>query len=115
LQALHQQLVAAGSDLLAVVRELLDTREDGRVKLYVTHRALSYRRERQDLFLQGEYVPVAATGPLDRHISAFARRYGNHAVLLVVPRLLAQVIPDPTTLPLGPELWSDSWLLLPPD
>lgn len=115
LQALQERIAAAGSDLRAFVRELLDTREDGRVKLYVTHRALSYRREHPDLFLHGEYLPVSTSGPLERHICAFARRYGNRAVLVVAPRLLASVIPEPTTLPLGPEVWADSWLVVPPD
>lgn len=114
LQALQERIAAAGSDLCAVVRELLDNREDGGVKLYVTHRALSYRREHSDLFLRGEYVPLAATGPQERHICAFARHQGSHAVLVVVPRLLAQVVPDPTRLPIGPEVWADSWVLVPP-
>lgn len=114
LQALQERLATAGSDLRAAVRELLDNREDGRVKLYVTYRALSYRREHPDLFLSGEYVPVAATGPQERHICAFARRQGSLAALVVAPRLLAQVVADPTTLPIGPEVWPDSWVLLPP-
>jgi maltooligosyltrehalose synthase len=25
----------------------------------------------------------------------------------------AHVVPDPTTLPIGPEVWADSWVLLP--
>lgn len=114
LQALQEQIVAAGSDLLTVARELLNNREDGKIKLYVTHRALTYRREHPELFLSGDYIPVSAVGPRERHICAFARRYRNNAVLVVAPRLLAQVIPDPATPPIGPEVWCDSWALLPP-
>ena len=114
LRTLCQQVAAAGSDLRPVARELLEQREDGRVKLYVTYRALGYRQEYPDLFLRGEYVPLAATSPHEFHLCGFARRHGRRAVLVVVPRLLTRVIPDPTTLPIGPKVWADSWLLLPP-
>jgi (1->4)-alpha-D-glucan 1-alpha-D-glucosylmutase len=84
------------------------------VKLYVTHLALTYRREHPELFLRGEYIPVEAAGPQARHICAFARRQGSHGILVVAPRFLTQIVPDPMTLPIGPEVWSDSWVLAPP-
>jgi (1->4)-alpha-D-glucan 1-alpha-D-glucosylmutase len=115
LQALQEQSATAGADLRALARELLEQREDGRVKLYVTHRTLRCRRERADLFLRGEYLPLSATGDRGQRICAFARRQGNSAVLVVAPRLLAQVIPDATTLPIGSEVWADTQLPLPSD
>ena len=114
LQTLQERIAAADSDLRAVARDLLDHREDGWVKLYVTHLALTYRREHPELFLRGEYIPVEAAGPQARHICAFARRHGSHGILVVAPRLLTQIVPDPMTLPIGPEVWSDSWVLAPP-
>ncbi len=114
LQALQERIAAADPDLRALARELLDHREDGWVKLYLTHRALTYRREHPDLFLRGEYVPLTVTGPQERHLCAFARRHGSRAALVVAPRLLAQVVPDATTLPIGSAVWSDSWVLIPP-
>ena len=114
LQTLQERIAAADSDLRAVARDLLDHREDGWVKLYVTHLALTYRREHPELFLRGEYIPVEAAGPQERHICAFARRHGSHGILVVAPRLLTQIVPDPMTLPIGPEVWSDSWVLAPP-
>jgi (1->4)-alpha-D-glucan 1-alpha-D-glucosylmutase len=46
---------------------------DGRAKLLVLRQALRFRRERQALFLRGEYRPLTATGPHAPHVVAFAR------------------------------------------
>ena len=115
LHMLQQRIASAGEDLRSVVRELMERRGDGCVKLYVTHRALCYRRQQPELFLRGDYVPLAVVGPKARHICAFARRYEGHTVLVVVPRLLTHVIPDPTMLPIGAEIWADSWVSVPSD
>ncbi len=49
-----------GLDPLA--RGLLSSWEDGRIKLFVTCKALSFRRERKELFLDGAYVPLRHNG-----------------------------------------------------
>ncbi len=42
--------------------ELLSNWSDGRIKLFVTQRLLHFRREHPDLFLKGNYVPLATHG-----------------------------------------------------
>ncbi|OAT86321.1 malto-oligosyltrehalose synthase [Desulfotomaculum copahuensis] len=110
------------------VRELLDSWRDGRVKLFLTYRALQFRRNHPELFAGGEYIPLEASGPGTGHVCAFARRSDGNWVLVAVPRLLAlfragcrgpaaQGGPPgelpPRILPLGKETWGDSTLLLP--
>ena len=34
---------------------------------------------------------------------------------MMVPRLLTRLIPGPQMLPLGPEVWANTWVTLPPD
>ncbi|MDP9366041.1 MAG: malto-oligosyltrehalose synthase, partial [Chloroflexota bacterium] len=51
----------------ALARELVATKADGRIKLYLAQRALACRRERPDLFADGEYVPLAARGERAEH------------------------------------------------
>jgi (1->4)-alpha-D-glucan 1-alpha-D-glucosylmutase len=113
LDSLQQQICAAGPDLRNLARQLLNTWEDGRIKLYVTQRILRYRREQPELFQGGVYIPLEANGPQQRHVCAFARQREPQALLVVVPRLLASLVSHPTTWPLGREVWADSWLLLP--
>jgi (1->4)-alpha-D-glucan 1-alpha-D-glucosylmutase len=112
LSVLQEQLRAEGPNLVSLARELLDTREDGRIKLYVTHRTLTYRRDHPDLFLSGAYIPLGGSGLRQKYICAFARQRGSHKLLVIVPRFLTRLVPNPQTLPLGPQVWEDSWLTL---
>jgi (1->4)-alpha-D-glucan 1-alpha-D-glucosylmutase len=96
------------------VRKLLSSWTDGRVKLYTTHQELELRRERQELFSQGEYIPLEASGERAKHVCAFARRLGDAWALTVVPRLLSSLIPS-GRFPLGPRVWGEDSLVLPGD
>ncbi|MGB9803784.1 malto-oligosyltrehalose synthase, partial [Desulfofundulus sp.] len=100
---------------LSLAEELLSTWPDGRLKLYLTYKALHFRRNHRRLFQAGEYIPLAATGPRHRHVCAFARRAGDDLFLVAVPRLLAQLTPHPTELkpPLGEKIWGETALAMP--
>lgn len=99
--------------LIPLVGELLPAWQDGRIKLFVTYRALNFRRERRDLFLSGAYLPLSASGGNKEHVLAFARRYKAHWAVAAVPRLVTRLSP-PGAFPLGQEAWgSRSGLLLP--
>jgi (1->4)-alpha-D-glucan 1-alpha-D-glucosylmutase len=104
---------AAGNNLLDLARSLVETREDGRIKLHVTYRALHVRRDHAGLFSAGEYLPLDAAGDRSAHLFAFARRAGDAWAIAVVPRLLTGLAPDVARLPLGAEVWGNTRLLLP--
>ncbi len=97
---------AAAPDAAAFAHELVKMKEDGRVKMYVTARALGVRRARAVLFQQGEYRVLEVTGPYADHVCAFARVHAGAAVVTVVPRLLARRGTD--ALPLGGDYWGDT-------
>jgi (1->4)-alpha-D-glucan 1-alpha-D-glucosylmutase len=100
-------------DMLNLTRELVDRWEDGRIKLYTIHRALTYRRTEPDLFREGEYVPLQTHGPRAAHVCAFARRKQGRVAVAVVPRLTARLTHTGATLPLGNDVWADTWVDLP--
>jgi (1->4)-alpha-D-glucan 1-alpha-D-glucosylmutase len=110
-QLLDELRRAAESNVATLADELLRTREDGRIKLFVTHRALQARRDHRELFEQGEYLPLAVTGEHAAHIIAFARRHGDHLAVVIAPRLLVSLI-DEAALPIG-DLWGDTAVELP--
>ena len=112
LRELRSAIESAGGDLRELARELVASKEDGRIKLYVTHRSLTSRRDHPGLFTAGEYIPLAAEGPKAAHLFAFARRAGEAAAVVAVPRLVARLAPDPARPPLGAEAWSDTRLPL---
>ncbi|MBL8290542.1 MAG: malto-oligosyltrehalose synthase [Bryobacterales bacterium] len=72
----------------AVLRKAMERWQDGRVKLWMTSRGLRLRQREQDLFVEGSYRPLRATGARRRHVVAFAREYRGRAVLAVVGRFL---------------------------
>ncbi|MBP2669980.1 MAG: Malto-oligosyltrehalose synthase [candidate division NC10 bacterium] len=109
-----QERIARGG-LAALCRELLTHWEDGRIKLYIAHRALRCRRQSAELFHAGDYVPLRTTGASADRVVAFARRRATRAVLTVVPRLTAAVTDGGARLPVGPEVWQDTCVELPPE
>ncbi|HKA63703.1 MAG TPA: hypothetical protein VKH83_14815 [Methylomirabilota bacterium] len=112
LDTLRGRIEAAGSDLTGVCRELLERWADGRVKLYVTHRALTLRRGRARLFAVGAYQALAAAGQHAQHVVALARREGGDVVVAVVPRLTARLAGLTGTIPLGEPAWENTWVVL---
>jgi len=100
------------SDALSIGR-LLETPEDGRLKLYVIWKTLCLRKHQTDLFQRGEYLPLAVEGGKADHVVAFARKSGNTSALVIVPRLVAGLLNDTDRPPIGPKTWEDTHLLLP--
>ncbi|HEX5692708.1 MAG TPA: malto-oligosyltrehalose synthase [Roseiflexaceae bacterium] len=96
-----------------LARMLTDSRHDGRIKLYLTHRALEFRREHAELFHSGSYAPLAAGADANEHVVAFSRTLGKEEALVVTPRLLAKRLRAAEALPLGRAAWGEALLLLP--
>jgi (1->4)-alpha-D-glucan 1-alpha-D-glucosylmutase len=91
--------------------ELLQTPEDGRVKLYVTQRVLTFRRAQRDLFAGGAYVPLSAHGARSDHVVAFARTVRRRCAVAVAGRYFMELAPG--GLPVGAKTWGDTTLSLP--
>jgi (1->4)-alpha-D-glucan 1-alpha-D-glucosylmutase len=109
LEALRRR---AAAGLLPLARDLLRHWEDGRIKLYLTWRALAFRRQQRDLFAGGAYLPLTATGARRENVFAFARRHGRAWAAVAVPRLLTGLAP-PGRAPVGRGVWGAAALALP--
>jgi (1->4)-alpha-D-glucan 1-alpha-D-glucosylmutase len=107
-----RQKIDAG-DLAALCQELLANCADGRIKLFVTHRVLSYRREHPQLFDAGGYRLLRAVGRRRRHVCAFVRQREEDSLMVVAPRLVVRLTNGSETWPLGRSAWRDTWLVLP--
>jgi (1->4)-alpha-D-glucan 1-alpha-D-glucosylmutase len=103
--------VAAAPDRAALAHELMKTKADGRVKLFVIHEGLAVRRAHRPLFEGGAYRPLDSRGAWSEHICAFARTAGDAAAVTIIPRLLARRGVD--ALPLSREYWADTRVELP--
>jgi (1->4)-alpha-D-glucan 1-alpha-D-glucosylmutase len=109
-QALLQEIDDAG-DRSALVSRLMGAIRDDRLKLYTTTTMLRYRRDHRTLFESGGYVPLSCEGAHRDHLFGFARRHGREEALVIVPRLVATLMPG-ADAPLGERAWGDTRIRL---
>jgi (1->4)-alpha-D-glucan 1-alpha-D-glucosylmutase len=92
--------------------ELLDHWEDGRIKLYLTCKALQFRNSREELFFDGDYIPLKASGAFRRHVCAFARQKRSLWSVVLAPRFTTEIT-APGKPPAGGEVWGVTTVLFP--
>ena len=94
--------------------QLLKHWQDSRIKLFLSDRALDFRRANASLYQQGDYIPLETFGPHQQSICAFARRLDNQWAITVVPRLTTR-LRTTGRWPLGEKAWLDTSIELPAD
>ena len=100
---------ADGCDQQATfVQKLAAEMNDGRIKAYLIWKILNLRNRLPDLFQQGDYVPLTIAGDRAKHLVAFARHYDSQTLIVVAPRLCAQLLAGETRMPTGEEVWRDT-------
>jgi (1->4)-alpha-D-glucan 1-alpha-D-glucosylmutase len=112
LEELDAALAAEGAGTVA--DRLLAHPGDDRLKLYTTSTLLRFRRTHLAVFQSGGYDRLNSDGARRDHVFAFARSHDGQQVLVVVPRLVATLVPDGDVPPIGERVWGDTRLLLPP-
>ena len=111
IQMLHSLQEAGPSTSLAW--DLSQAREDGRIKLYTLWQGLTFRRERQELFRSGAYLPIETEGEKRECICAFERSLKDRSAVVVVPRFLSRLISGTGSVPFSTAVWGDTRLVLP--
>jgi (1->4)-alpha-D-glucan 1-alpha-D-glucosylmutase len=89
-------------DRIGLVRELASEPEREEMKLFVTYKALAFRKAHRDLFSRGAYIPIEVRGLHAGHVCAFARRLGDQWAVVVAPRWTMRVAD-----------WGDTGIVLP--
>jgi (1->4)-alpha-D-glucan 1-alpha-D-glucosylmutase len=111
-QSYLAEIIKRENDLPGLVSDLLAKGEDGRVKLFLIHRALRARKHNADLFLKGSYIPLMAEGPQEKRAIAFARVHKGSWAVTLAPRFPASQFSwedTSITLPKGaPQRWRDA-------
>ena len=75
-----------------LIEEMARDIEDGRLKLFLTWRALEVRRQHRGILERGEYVPLRVQGDLSRQVFAFARVHDGKIVVVAVLRWFAALV-----------------------
>ena len=104
--ALRREMLAGLKDVAP--EALLQNWPDGRIKLFLTQRLLHFRRDHPELFRDGSYTPLLATGTHAESCVAFAREHAGKWIIVLAPLLSARVgFP-----PVG-DRWEDTAVELP--
>ncbi len=99
-------------DRTSLIRELLETPEDGRVKLFATSALLACRRQERELFAHGDYLPLTVQGSRSDHVVAFARRWRGRIAVTVTGRFFARLGGETSRAP-SAGVWDDTFVQLP--
>jgi (1->4)-alpha-D-glucan 1-alpha-D-glucosylmutase len=105
---------AASEGLAGVCHDVLTNFSDGRIKLWVTMRALSCRHDKRELFRLGRYIPLEPLHGKAEHVVAFAREHAGDVAVVAVPRLSLTLMKGREEPPIG-AVWNDTALPLPPE
>lgn len=73
----------------------IENLEDGRLKLFMIQKILTFRREHPALFREGSYAPIESKGKMAPHIVAFSRKENEIQIIVVVGRFYLQLLDRP--------------------
>jgi (1->4)-alpha-D-glucan 1-alpha-D-glucosylmutase len=106
-------LAQPAAERAASLAALLERWTDGTIKMLVTAAGLRLRRDRADLFLEGEYLPLDVETSVKAQVLAFARVHSSGAAVVIAPTLGVSLIDEEHPFPLG-DRWLTSRVLIPP-
>lgn len=104
----------AAEDPTLLLTHLMETPEDGRIKLYITSQVLNFRRHHSLLFQQGAYIPLEIKGEKARHVVAFSRQKDEQKIIIAAARFYTQLCSINTVFPIG-KIWGNTEIILSPE
>jgi (1->4)-alpha-D-glucan 1-alpha-D-glucosylmutase len=102
----------SAEDSLGLASELAENWRDGRVKLYLTWKALNLRKNNPALFLDGNFEMLKVSGRRAANVIAYARHHKRDWIVVVVPKWLAHE-KAPMKQQDMEAFWGDTTILLP--
>ena len=110
-QFLRQLLEAGEKEEKALLKKEMKELTDAKIKLFLTHKFLVFRKEHPVLFSQGNYIPVQVEGKHNDKLLAFIRNHQNEFCLVVAPLYPSLVAGGMTYFPTKAD-WEDTALVL---
>jgi (1->4)-alpha-D-glucan 1-alpha-D-glucosylmutase len=100
------------ADTGRLVQDLLATREDGKIKLFLIYRAVKAKNANREIFRAGAYLPLKSAGRFSSNVIAFAWKYQRQWALVIAPRFLSHLVQE-GDFPLGRQVWQDTEVIMP--
>jgi (1->4)-alpha-D-glucan 1-alpha-D-glucosylmutase len=114
LDYIHSQ-EQSSKDHTKLAQDLIATRVDGKIKLYVLSKALRFCHEQRELFVGGEYIALKVVGKRERNAVAFLRKSNGKSFIVVAGRFFTELMQDAgaENSKLEDMDWGDTEVLLP--
>ncbi|HEX2975859.1 MAG TPA: 4-alpha-glucanotransferase [Bacteroidales bacterium] len=93
--------------------DLFLTRDDGRIKLFLTWQLIAERNADPELFAYGKYLPLQVKGRFAEHIISYARVYRNRWFVVIAPLYLSALQGVSGMQEPGVVDWEDTVVILP--
>lgn len=104
---LEEITTGAMENAVELTRRLMNSPEDGKIKMFLIHRLLEARKMFRPLFSEGGYQPLEVNGELEHNIIAFQRINHESSTIVVAARFFSEFMKEPLTH--FPEsLWKDA-------
>lgn len=87
--------------------------QDDGMKLFITARALNFRKAHKDLFLLGEYIPLQAQKEKADNVIAVMRKHNDQVAIFLTGCFFTALVAGDEELPLGEKCWGSTELQLP--
>ncbi|MBE9215676.1 malto-oligosyltrehalose synthase [Plectonema cf. radiosum LEGE 06105] len=96
------------------IAQLLETPEDGKIKLFLIYKTLQARRKYLDLFQRGTYEKLTVVGSLKSHVVGFSRELGKQKIIVIAPRFFTSLV-EMGKYPLSEQVWQETRIVPPSD
>lgn len=97
----------------APLDQLLANWRDGALKQWLIARVLACRARHQALFAHGDYQPLHVEGAQAEQVLAFCRQQAGETLIVVAPRLCADLLGDSPIPLVPPDHWAGTHVELP--
>lgn len=83
-----------GEGFEEVLEKMKNDYPSGKIKLFCIHKALKLRKEYQEIFEEGDYIPLELSERFSDEVIGFARRKGEKWVVLIAPVLVTELFDE---------------------
>ncbi|OWK69686.1 malto-oligosyltrehalose synthase [Pedobacter sp. AJM] len=94
------------------LKELWEGRYSGKIKLWLTQRLATVRKNHAQIFEDGQYIPLQVLGKFKHNVVSFARYHRQEWIVVTVPLGLAAVA-NKDTKAANKFDWADTEIILP--
>ncbi|MFO7447485.1 MAG: malto-oligosyltrehalose synthase [Ignavibacteriaceae bacterium] len=102
------------NNLPGYLDEIINSYHDARIKVFLVQKTLHFRKNKIEIFNDGDFIPLTVSGLHQHNIIAFARKINGNVTVTVVPRFLTELIKKDEK-PFGNEVWKDTSVEFPFD